>query len=139
MGLTFRDLLVANFERCKRWHKGGIFDWSPSDWALATVGELGEACNAIKKLKRIDDEIANISEHADRQLSTRQEALAAIGEELADTAIYLDLLAQRLGVDLEDHIVRKFNKVSERYGFPEPKIDLEKFVAAFGKRAQRGG
>jgi NTP pyrophosphatase (non-canonical NTP hydrolase) len=82
------------------------------------MGELGEAANAIKKLRRIEDGIANISD-PERQLSAREEAVLKIADELADTLIYLDLLAQRLGVDLAAAVVSKFNAVSEKYGFPE--------------------
>lgn len=42
-----------------------------------------------------------------------------LGEELADVFLYLDLLAGYYGVDLPAAIVKKFNKVSEKQGFPE--------------------
>jgi NTP pyrophosphatase (non-canonical NTP hydrolase) len=116
--LTFAEVTAANLERCDRWHAGGIADWSVADWAVAMAGEAGEVCNAVKKLRRVEDEIANISE-PDRQLSTRAEAVAKIGEEIADTFLYLNLLACRLGIDLPSEVVAKFNRTSERYGFPE--------------------
>jgi len=118
IALTFDEVTRQNVERCKRWHKGGLEDWTIAQWAVATCGELGEACNAIKKLHRVDDDIANISDEG-RLLATRAEALAKIGEELADTFIYLNLLALRCGVDLADEVVKKFNATSERYNFPE--------------------
>lgn len=116
--LTFAEITAVNVARCNRWHKGGINDWTPERWMTATTGELGEAANALKKLFRIDDEIANISE-ADRQISTRQEAIDKIAEEVADTFIYLNLFACRLGIDLAAEVVKKFNSTSERYDFPE--------------------
>ena len=116
--LTFAEITAVNIARCNRWHRGGINDWTPERWMTATTGELGEAANALKKLFRIDDEIANISE-ADRQISTRQEAIDKIAEEVADTFIYLNLFACRLGIDLAAEVVKKFNSTSERYGFPE--------------------
>lgn len=116
--LTFREVTAANVARCDHWHKGGLGDWSVADWAVAMAGEAGEVCNAVKKLRRIEDEIANISD-PDRQLSTRAEAVKKIGEELADTFLYLNLLAVRLGIDLPTEVVAKFNATSERYGFPE--------------------
>lgn len=116
--LTFVAVTEANVARCDRWHKGGIDDWTPSDWAVAMMGEAGEACNAIKKLRRVEDDIANISDPG-RLLATREEAIAAIGEELADTFLYLNLLACRLGINLADEVVTKFNATSKRYGFPE--------------------
>jgi NTP pyrophosphatase (non-canonical NTP hydrolase) len=116
--LSFKEFSIINGSRCRRWHKGGIEEWSITDWATAFVGEVGEACNAIKKLRRIEDGAANINDPG-RQLDDREQALASIGEELADAFIYLDILAQRLGVNLEEAIKAKFNKTSKRYGFPE--------------------
>lgn len=84
----------------------------------ATMGELGEAANALKKLFRVEDEIVNINEPG-RQLQTRQEAIDKIGEELADTFIYLNLLACRLDINLAKEVINKFNATSIKYGFPE--------------------
>ena len=116
--LTFAEVTAANVARCDRWHKNGINDWSPERWFTATAGELGEVGNALKKLFRIEDEIANISD-SNRQLSTRDEAIKKIAEEIADTFIYLNLFAARLGIDLPSEVIAKFNSTSERYGFPE--------------------
>lgn len=143
--LNFTELRAANAARCGRWHQGGIEEWSVADWAVAMVGEAGEACNAIKKLRRIETGALNLNEPG-RQLDERGLALSAIGEELADTLIYLDLLALRLGIDLGLAVVRKFNKVSERYGFPERLYDVETdqresydaAVKAIGERVKAG-
>lgn len=116
--IGFADLALANLTRNNRWHKNGIADWTISQWALAMAGEAGEICNAVKKLNRIEDGIANLNEPG-RELETREAALAKIGAEIADTVIYLDLLAQRCGFSLGDEVARKFNATSERYGFPE--------------------
>ena len=116
--LTFSKITDKNLSRCLRWHKNGINDWSPERWMTATMGELGEAANALKKLFRIEDEIANINEPG-RHLQTRQEAVNKIGEELADTFIYLNLLACRLDINLAKEVIDKFNETSEKYGFPE--------------------
>ena len=118
MTLSLAELSTTNLARCARWHKGGITDWSPERWLTATTGELGEAANALKKLFRVEDGIANINEPG-RHLDDRTKAIAAIGEELADTLIYLELLAQSLGIDLAAEVIEKFNKTSGKYGFPE--------------------
>lgn len=118
MTMSFADFSAINVQRCARWHKAGIEEWSISDWATAMAGEAGEVCNAVKKLRRIECDAANIND-AHRQLSTREQAILAIGEEIADTVIYLDILAHRLGLNLAEEIAAKFNKTSERYGFPE--------------------
>ena len=116
--LTFLQLAEKSYTRCQRWHKNGLEDWSMTDWSNAVTGELGEACNAIKKLRRIEDGLANISEPG-RSLTDRDAAIREIGKELADTMIYLDLLAQRLGINLGDEVRSKFNATSEKYDFPE--------------------
>lgn len=110
--LAFSVLRHANRERCKRWHPGGVADWSLSDWMTATAGELGEAANVIKKLNRVRDSLPGNKE-------TPEQLREMLGKELADTAIYLDLLAEAAGVDLAQAVVDKFNEVSVRNGFPD--------------------
>lgn len=117
--LTFRGLREVNVARCNRWHPPtGLESWSVSDWAVAMAGEAGEVCNAVKKLRRAEDMITSLND-AGRQIDSKAQAVAVIGEELADTFLYLDLLAARLGIDLEAEIVAKFNSVSAKYDFPE--------------------
>lgn len=90
--------------------------WSLSDWITATTGELGEAANIVKKLNRVRDGIPGNAE-------TPKELRAALADELADVAIYLDLLAQAAGFDLETIREAKFAKTSRRIGYTERKAD----------------
>ncbi len=105
--ITFNELRDANVKRCVQvFHK--LDDWSPCDWATAMAGECGEACNVIKKLRRLDG--------ADSSKDTkgyREQLVHETADELADLVIYADLLAARLGVNLGDAVVRKFNAVSD--------------------------
>jgi NTP pyrophosphatase (non-canonical NTP hydrolase) len=110
--LTFHELRKKNTSRCLRWHPGGLSDWSLSDWAVAATGELGEALNVLKKLNRERDGIIGNTEAAD---VLRMQ----FADELADTVIYLDLLAAAAGIDLEIAITQKFNRTSQKVGFPE--------------------
>ena len=106
--LSFIDLRLANVKRCEQvFHK--LHDWTPAEWAVAMAGECGEACNAVKKLRRVAD-----GTNTAKDPQTHEEAVAAIAAELADTIIYADLLAARLGIDLGDAVVAKFNVVSDR-------------------------
>jgi NTP pyrophosphatase (non-canonical NTP hydrolase) len=100
-GLTFNELREANVGRTNSdAYPGFTLDaWSPTDWACAVAGEVGEACNLIKKLRR--GEIVSLED---------------IGFELADAVISIDLLAARLDIDLGEAIREKFNIVSERRG-----------------------
>lgn len=111
--LSFDQLRQANLRRCEAvFHR--VEDWSPCDWATALAGECGEACNLIKKYRRLDG--------ADSDKDTvheRARLIDAIGKELADTVIYADLLALRLGLSLGEEIRNKFNEVSERRGSKE--------------------
>ena len=73
------------------------------------AGECGEACNEVKKLRRLDG--------ADSGCDTQRKVLRKkIGRELADLVIYADLLAARLRIDLGKEVVGKFNEVSENRG-----------------------
>lgn len=94
--LTFRRLRYVNvirnlqsFPTCK--------NWTASDWVCALTGELGEAANLIKK------------HHRDGILDRE-----ALERELADTLIYLDLLAAHYGISLDQAVKQKFNEVSDR-------------------------
>jgi NTP pyrophosphatase (non-canonical NTP hydrolase) len=112
MSLTFGSLRVANVVRCNTiFHP--LESWSPCDWATALAGEVGEACNQIKKLRRLEDGIKPNPGDAD----TPPQYIENIAEELADAVIYADLLAARLGIDLELAVVSKFNKVSKQRNY----------------------
>ena len=46
--LTFAELRDANVTRCNEsFHP--VDAWSGTDWACALAGEVGEACNVVKK------------------------------------------------------------------------------------------
>ena len=83
--------------------------WSPTDWATAMAGECGEACNYIKKMRRMDSTWNNTDE-------LRKVMINCIGKELADLIIYADLLAQRLGLNLDECVRDKFNEKSKELG-----------------------
>ena len=112
--LTFRAFRQVNHERCKAWHAGAK-PWSTADWVLAFMGEFGEACNKLKKLKRLDDGIVGNKEHEQEMHVLRREA----GLEIADAFIYLDLLAIDVGIDMASYVVWKFNQTSDKVGLPQ--------------------
>lgn len=99
--LGFAEFRKKNVERCvAAFHP--IDAWTPADWAVAAAGELGEALNIIKKMRRGDLALADLPDR-------RKLAL-----ELADAVTYIDLLAERCGIDLGKAVRDKFNIVSER-------------------------
>lgn len=79
-------------------------DWSPAQWLQAVVGELGEYANIRKKFERGDIDAFEF-----------QVAAAA---ELADAVTYLDILANQIGVDLDEAVINKFNFISKRVKSP---------------------
>lgn len=84
--LTFAQLREANVGRQgpDGWNQS-LESWSFTDWLTATAGEIGEACNVVKKLNRVRDGLPG---------NTRSsgELLLDLALELADAVLYLDLL-----------------------------------------------
>jgi NTP pyrophosphatase (non-canonical NTP hydrolase) len=105
MSLTFDELRKANLKRLPDFKfqspRGthGLYEWSPTDWGCALAGETGELCNKLKKLRRGEP------------IQTQE-----IANEIADVQIYLDLLAQRLKINLGQATVDKFNRKSREVG-----------------------
>jgi NTP pyrophosphatase (non-canonical NTP hydrolase) len=111
--LTFEEVSRVNRERCKRWHENSEA-WTGADWATAMGGEAGEALNVVKKMRRLETGLGpGTNDPAEDKLR------GMLADELADVFLYLDLLACHYDVDLPTAIVSKFNRVSERQGFPE--------------------
>jgi NTP pyrophosphatase (non-canonical NTP hydrolase) len=114
--LTFDQVGAINVERCRRWHRdfpNGEDAWTGADWSNAMMGEAGEAANVVKKLRRKETGTPGAVDPECDDL------VRMLGDELADTFLYLQLLAAFYGVDLPTAIVRKFNAISEREGLPE--------------------
>ena len=111
MNLTFKQFSAANLRRCRHDFGHDLGDWSASDWMTATLGELGEAANVVKKLNRERDGI--------KGNTASVEALRAqLARELADTFIYLDLMFQALGIDMETAVTETFDAKSDEINWP---------------------
>lgn len=107
--MTFSELNKRRCEAPSGFHHK-LESWSLSDWMTATLGELGEAANIIKKLNRVRDGIPGNSE-------TPQQLTDALAMELADAAIYLDLLVQAAGFDMVAIRNAKFALTSAKIGY----------------------
>lgn len=113
MILTFNHLRRANVLRLPQFRnrrgelshtKPDGSDWSLGDWSNAVLGELGEAANIIKKIRRGD--------------TTLEEVRKDLADELADTQTYLDILAFQAKINLGEATISKWNEVSVRIGSP---------------------
>jgi NTP pyrophosphatase (non-canonical NTP hydrolase) len=73
--------------------------------ATELAGEVGELCNALKKLER-------------ERLGVKgtRATLEHVAEELADVFIAGDLLAMQFGINVGEAVQAKFNKTSKAYG-----------------------
>lgn len=87
-------------------------EWDPSSklsltfFATELAGEVGEACNCVKKLER--ERLG---------LKGSRSSLEALGEELSDVVMCAHNLAKESGIDLNKAIVSKFNATSKKLGF----------------------
>lgn len=99
----YPTLRAANLARQAEWDTDGQITLSYRGNELA--GEVGEACNLIKKLER------------ERMgIKGSRASVADLAEELADVIICADLIAMQLGIDLDRAVAEKFNKTSEKVG-----------------------
>ena len=79
--------------------------WPAHLWALAIAGEAGELCNLLKKVVRGDFTLE----------AKRDEVL----KEVADVITYCDLLMTCLDARTSEELIKKFNEVSTRVGYPQ--------------------
>lgn len=107
--LTFSDLRKANLDRQAYW--GGSENWTLADWSNAVAGEVGEACNVVKKLRR--PQLGTVGNDHQPEVYTKQ-----LEAEIGDVLIYLDLLANAAGLDLATCVSRSFNEKSDKLNMP---------------------
>lgn len=112
MSLTFNAFHQANCARCEA-NDGfahSISQWTISDWMTATMGELGEAANLVKKLNRCRDGIKGNKE---------EESVlhAKLKREIGDTFVYLDLMSRACGFTIEEAARDAFNAKSDELGY----------------------
>jgi len=102
--INFHQLRGANLRRNRLWDPTSKI--TPLFRATELAGEVGEACNVIKKMER---EILGLPGSRDTK--------DHLAEELADVIICVDLLAMAYGIDLGAWVVQKFNQTSRARGF----------------------
>lgn len=103
MSNVLENLTIGNALRNKEWDPEGKL--TPLFFAAELAGEVGEACNIVKKLER--------EKLGLRGSTSSIEYLAA---ELADVIICTSLLANAYNIGLVDAVVKKFNDTSVKLG-----------------------
>ena len=103
---SLREIQVREHEDTSHYFPDG--PGSLTYLATALAGEVGEACNEIKKYERGDFE-----NHPDR--TPEQVLKDRLEGELPDILIYLVMLATRVGVDLESAYEKKKRFNDDRY------------------------
>ena len=135
---TFETVSRVSHERALVWHPGGLAEWTPAEWGNATAGEagemtgavmdllaevafvnkhVGELCNVLKKVKRAETGIQQAV--TERTPADMQKLIDMCAQEIGDTYLYLDLVCQRLGLEMYACVRDTFNRVSDREGFPQ--------------------
>ncbi len=109
---NMRAFSAENLARCQapNGFNHPLASWSLSDWMTATLGELGEAANVVKKLNRFRDGVPGNKE-------TPEQLRKMLKAELADAFIYLDLTAQAAGIDLATAVRDTFDAKSRQIGY----------------------
>lgn len=98
----YKKLRQANIARSEEWSPAGV---SLSFRGNELAGEVGEACNILKKIDRERMGLPG-------SRATRMQLI----EELADVIICVDLIAMEFNVDLTKAVRAKFNATSEKVG-----------------------
>ncbi len=108
---TFRPL---NVQRATEGFK--CYDNQPlTYWTTALAGEVGELCNMIKKMQRVErGGIDGGSSYTAKDINKEM-----LKEEIGGIAIYLDLLASLLDISLEEAVIDTFNSKSAKYNFKQ--------------------
>lgn len=100
-------------------------DWSLLEWCGAMSGEVGELCEAIDALP----------------LAMRDVTIAhtqAIAKEMADVICYVDLVAMRSGITLDDHDFDRYPRVASLRTISSKLSASTGEVANIAKKIRRG-
>lgn len=113
MNKIYTSLREANVARDKEWDKDSKITLSFRGNELA--GEVGEACNVMKKLERERLGIGGTR-------ATKEQ----LADELADAIICIDLIMMHEGIDFNEAVAKKFNETSQKYNL-ETRLGYEQY------------
>lgn len=109
--LTFKRFQSANAIRCVEGFNHSLDGWSLLEWCGAMAGEVGEACNKAKKLKRFEMELKG--NKPNETIAGLRNAMAL---EIGDAIVYGFLVLSAAGYDVEEIIKEVFNTKSDEIG-----------------------
>lgn len=95
----------ANVTRQLEWDPNNTVSGDLSYRGNELAGEVGEACNVLKKLDR-----------QARGIVGSRATVQDLANELADVLICVDLIAMERDIDLEKAVREKYNATSVKYG-----------------------
>lgn len=115
---VFRVLQRLSWARSLKWEgepKDGKTPWTTLEFMGAIAGELGEAANVAKKMRRhTSGMVGNVG--ADMNYETLREKF---GLELADVLVYILNVAEKENINLFICLQTVFNRKSEQFDFEE--------------------
>lgn len=130
--LSFETFQIANRTRSKRFFAPAEVDnWSPADTVVGMIGELGEACNVMKKLKRAELGMVNKNKEGRQVDALTDEVRCKLMEEFGGAMLYFDQLAEHFGISWQEAIEYTYNSKSKELGFPERIYDGRFCVVEF--------
>ena len=114
MNIDLDDFRALNMDRARNGFR--CYDNQPlTYWTTALAGEVGELCNMVKKMQRVElGGVDGGSSYTAKDITKEK-----LKEEIGGIAIYLDLMASLLDIDLGEAIRDTFNDKSKQMGFSQ--------------------
>lgn len=113
--MTFKQFSEANLLKTEKFYDP-IQSWYYTDWACALAGEVGELCNIIKKMRRVSTNQSELIELQHMAVDDVKKFSSMLREEIYDCYVYLDLLTQRLGMDMSDLLEEQYYENAKKKG-----------------------
>lgn len=116
-GLTFNALRAANEKRMEEWP--GNDKVTVEFRGLEVAGEAGELAKALLEVMgNVGAALEALKKYLRAQYGIKGTVttMPEVALEMGDVLISLDLLAQKLGINLGDAAVGAFNRTSDKYG-----------------------
>lgn len=122
--LTFKEIIFAYAEKTK---EGNNDLQNASYYAMSLAGEVGEYCNFVKKRLRGDLNLPLTEKQREKIIKIignvsdleilkfrNKEYIEEEARELADAILYILLICQKEGIDIDKYIREKFNLFSDK-------------------------